>query len=177
MPIIVIRPLLITSVLLLIPFIGNRTIEGWNWTWSDFVFAGLVIVGVCLAYEFISRRSNSTVYRAAVALGLLTGFLVLWVTAAVGIIGEDNPGNLLYLVMLMVGFLVALKLRFEPKRMPFLLFFLAAVQMLIPTVSVFVWPDDFAPGVLRVLVLNAGFATFWIASGLLFQLSAEKRAA
>jgi hypothetical protein len=71
--------------------------SGVNWTLSDFVFAGVLIGSVGLAFELAVRMTRSVPYRAGAGLALLAAFLIVWANGAVGMIGsEDNPFNLLF---------------------------------------------------------------------------------
>ncbi len=83
----ILRIALITALLLLIPLAGNSFVEGWNWDLFDFVFAGILIFGTGLAYVLITNKSRSTAYRFTVGFTLAIAFLLIWIQAAVGIIG------------------------------------------------------------------------------------------
>src|SRR4051812_25756686 len=112
------------AILLLIPLvltIHDGAIEGvgWNWKLGDFIFAFVVLFGSALTYELVAQKLKSTIYRGAVGLAVITGLLLIWINAAVGIIGEgdlDSP-NVWYFFMLFLGFVSALIVRFEPRRM------------------------------------------------------------
>ena len=100
-----IPPLLITGGILLVPFIAMFFTEEVQWTLSDFVIMGALIFGVSLAYQFLSGRSGDVAYKGGIGLALLAVFLLVWINLAVGIIGsEDNPLNMLYLLIPMIGF-------------------------------------------------------------------------
>lgn len=160
----IIRIFLGTALLLLIPLVGN-----WPWTLSDFVFAGVLLFGTGLAFELIARRSSNTVYRFAVGTAVITAFLLVWVNAAVGIIGDDNPANLLYGAVLLILIIGAVIARLRPQGMSRTLFTAAIAQMMVPVIALIFWNSDFAPGVFGVFVLNAFFAGAWIVSALLFR--------
>jgi hypothetical protein len=146
--------------------------DGWHWTAFDFIVIGAVLFSVGLTYELIARKSNALVYRVAFGLGLLGALLLFWVNGAVGIIGnEDNPANLLYGAVFAVGLIGSLMARFKPRGMARTLFTAAFVQMLIPAIALIFWNSSFAPDVVRVFVLNAGFALLFVISGLLFRRS------
>jgi len=171
----VFRPLLITVALLLIPLAltirdGNVPNVGWNWSPGDFVFGFVMIFGTGLAFELLMRKSKTVVYRMAVALGLGAAFLLVWGNAAVGLIG-DGPVNLLYFIVIAVGFLGSIASRFEPRPMSYTMFAVAAAQFLIPIVALMIWGQNipWSPGVLQVLVLNGGFVVLFLGSGLLFR--------
>lgn len=174
----IIRLAIITALILLIPLFGNAFVDGWNWGLFDFVFAFILIFGTGVAYELITRKIKNSTYKLAVGLGLLTGFLVIWVNLAVGIIGdEDNPVNVLYFGVLFFGFIGSIVSQSKPKAMAKVLFTAATMQFLVPFIAFFIsQPTLFEPpGIVGVLVLNSAFATMFLGSGLLFrQASAAK---
>jgi hypothetical protein len=165
-----------TGVLAL-PAVGMLVSKDVQWSPFDFAIAGVLLYGAALAFEFIAQKGNSAAYTAAVALGGITTLGLIWVNLAVGFIGsEDNPANAMYLAVLIVGLLGMIITRLEARGMTKVLFTAAGIQMLVPVVALMVWPNDFSPGVVQVFFLNAVFATFWTASGLLFQQAGEKKA-
>jgi len=166
---------LLPLALLLIPFTGNLTVEGWNWKWNDFLFAWVVFSVTTFLFRFlVTRPMANLAYKAGVALAVLAGFLVFWITAAVQIIGDENPGNLLYLLTLLGGFIGVCVARFRPAGLARVAFAMAAALFLIPAVSVLLWPVDFNPGYAKVQILSSGFAAMFLASGLLFRHAANQ---
>src|SRR5690606_7576136 len=105
----------LAAALWLLPLVAMQFTDEVNWTAFDFVFwAGMLLVA-CTAYEVVSRMSPSRAYRAGVGVAVVTGFLVIWINGAVGMIGdEDNAWNLLFLVALVVGAAGALLSWFRP---------------------------------------------------------------
>src|SRR5688572_15862955 len=75
-----------TGLLLLIPLIGGLVTDNWQWGFFDFVFMGGLIFGAGSMFVLVARQMNNLFYRLAVALAAVTGFLLLFVNAAVGII-------------------------------------------------------------------------------------------
>lgn len=177
----ILRLALVTACLLMIPLVAMQFTTEVNWTLFDFVFAGTLIFGTGLAYEFLASRGGTVAYRVAVGVALATAFLLIWVNAAVGIIGDgdlDSP-NGLYVGVLAIGFFGALIARFHPRGMSYTLFATAIAQLAVPVIALFIWsPQEFswAPGVFQVFVLNACFAMLFVVSGLLFGSAARKRA-
>jgi len=166
---------LLPLALLLIPFTGQLTVDGWHWTWTDFVFAWVVFSVTTFFFRFlVTRPVANFAYKAGVALAVLAGFLVFWITAAVQIIGDENPGNLLYLLTILGGFIGVGLSRFQPAGMAKAAFAMAATLVLIPAVSVLLWPGDFNPGYPKVQLLSSGFAAMFLASGLLFRRAAGR---
>jgi xanthine/uracil permease len=122
------------------------------------------------------------VYRAAIGIACATGFVLVWINAAAGIIG-DGPVNLLYVGVLAVGFVGAVIARFQPRGLALALFATAVAQMLVPVIALAIWkagwqdlltdPNSpnppFDPGIAPVLGLNAVFAALWLVSALLFR--------
>jgi hypothetical protein len=170
------RPAGITAFVLLIPILGNMFVSGWNWNVGSFIFAGILVFSTGLTYELVVRRVDNLAYRFATAIGLLAGFLLVWVNAAVGIIGsEDTPANLLYGGVLAIGILGTIAARLQPRGMSLVLFAMALAQMIVPVMALLFWPHDFAPGVEKVFLLNAVFAAFWVGSATLFRIAARRR--
>ena len=161
------------ALLLLIPLIAMQYSNEVNWTLSDFVIMGSILLGVALTYELIARRSEKTVYRVAFGVGLAGAFLLFWVNGAVGIIGnEGQPANLVYGGVFIVGFVGSLLARFKPLGMARTLFASAFAQMLIPVIALLIWPPpntSWAPSVFGVFVLSAFFAMLFVISALLFR--------
>lgn len=162
--------------ILLIPFCAMQlSIEGWHWDLFDFLLMGSFILGTSLAYQLISRKVDSRLYRVATGIAAISSLLILWVNGAVGIIGsEDNPANLLYFVALGIGFLAVLASKFKPRGMSYALFTTAGGLFLIPIIAFMIWRPDFDPGVIHVFILNTCFATPFFVSGLLFKKIADR---
>jgi hypothetical protein len=106
----------------------------------------------------------------AVRVAVITAVLLVWINAAVGIIGQ-GPINLLYFGVLAAGLLGALIVRLEPQGMSRVLFAMAFAQALVPVIALIMREPDFAPGVPQVFCLNAVFVILWIGSALLFRRS------
>lgn len=182
-----IRIAIVVGLILMIPLLGNLFM-GWNWPWFAFPAWGALLFGTGLAYELIARKGGTIAYRTAVGIACATGFVLLFINAAAGIIG-DGLINLMYLGMLAVGFGGALVARFEPRGMALALVATAVAQMLVPVIALVIWkagwqdlltdPNSphppFHPGVGPVFGLNAVFAALWVASGLLFRRAADPR--
>ncbi len=170
----IVRLVFITGLILLIPALGNLFVDGWYWGIADFVIMGVAIFGAGLAYQLIAKRMGTTgVYRAAFATGLLGALLLFWVNGAVGIIGsDDNPANLLYGVIFLVGFVGSLASRFRAPGMARTLFVAAVVQFFIPIFALLVWPAKASwgeLGVMGVLMFNFIFVLLFTLAGLLFR--------
>lgn len=140
-----------------------------------------------IAHEVLASGRSMTAYRAAAGIACVTAFVLAWINAAAGIIG-DGPVNLMYFGVLVVGLVGAMIARFEPRGMATVLFATAAAQMCVPVIALVMWKagwqvilfdssspkPPFDPGVAPVFGLNAVFALLWIVSGLLFWRAGRK---
>ena len=182
----IIRIAFVTGCILLVPLLGNLFM-GWNWPPFAFAFWGAVLFGTGLTYELIARKGGTIAYRAAVGIACATGFVLVFINAAAGIIG-DGPVNVMYLGVLAVGFIGAFIARFQPRGMALALFATAVAQMLVPVIALVIWkagwqdllidPNSpnppFDPGIAPVFGLNAVFAMLWVVSGLLFRHAGQR---
>jgi hypothetical protein len=103
---------------------------------------------------------------------VVTGFLLIWINLAVGIIGsEDNPANALYIGVLIIGLVGAALARLEPTGMSNALWVTAGAQFLVPFIAMAIWRPSFddPPGIIGVIMLNTVFAAMFFVSGLLFR--------
>jgi hypothetical protein len=148
--------------------------DGWAWSASDFIVMWVLMAGVGFAYALVTRKTVHVAYRFATGLALATAFLLVWINGAVGIIGsEDNPANMLYGGVLLIGLIGAGLARLRSDGMARALFAMAIVQSLVPVIALIIWKHDFDPGVLPVLGLNACFVTLFVGSALLFRHAAH----
>ena len=175
-PKILLPVLLVPTSILLIPLAAMLLkADGIAWTTFDFAVAWVLIASVVLAYKLITRKAGSMAYSVAAAVGLGAGFLLIWINVAVGVIGSsENPVNLLYAAVLVIGAFTAVGARFEPTGMSWALFATALAQFMVPVVALAIAPHDFSPGVGPVFGLNFIFVLLFAASGLLFRHAAGK---
>lgn len=165
--------------LLLLPLIAMQFTEEVNWTAGDFVFAAALFLIVGGAAEATVRLAKSFAYRAAVALALIAGFVTIWATGAVGIIGsEQDDSNAMFLALLLLGALGAFAVRFRAPAMAWVLGAMALGQMAIGVVALAFglgaadpsWPMD-------VVLATAILTVFWLLSAGLFRMAGQGRGA
>jgi hypothetical protein len=77
---------LTVALLLLIPLIGMQFTNEVNWTLSDFIAAGVVLLSTGLMCEFVMRKVTKTSHRIALCTLILIATLLIWVELAVGIL-------------------------------------------------------------------------------------------
>jgi hypothetical protein len=160
------------AALLLVPLVA-----GFPWTLSDYVFAAVIFALVGGTFELAARKSGNHWYRGGVAVALGTAFLLVWINAAVGIIGgEGNPANLMFLGVIAIAVTGALVARFEPGGMAVAMAAAAAAEAL---VGVIVLVGQLGakepPGMVGVLVLIGFFAVTWLLSAWLFRMAARRQ--
>jgi hypothetical protein len=169
-----------TAAILMIPFVGMRISNDWNWSLFDFIVMGALIFGTGLAYVLITRKGGTMAYRFAVGMALAAAFLLVWLNLAVGLIGsEDNPANLMYFGVLAIGFLGAIIAELRPHSMVRTLFAMALAQAVVPVIALIigkpqVTSEGAVMGVLGVLTLNGFFVVLFVGSALLFRSAARE---
>jgi len=159
-----------TVCLLLIPFVVAQFTSGVVWTLSNFVIAGILLLGAGLLYLLVASRAYNGTYKLAAGVAVAATLLLVWGNLAVGFIGsEDNPANLLYGGVLAVGFVGAVVAQLRPLGMAKAMFAAALTQFVVPFVAMLIWQPELTLGVLWVIVLNTLFAGIWVVSALLFR--------
>ena len=155
---------------LVIPLLGNMFVEGWNWNPGAFVLLWVVLAIATLVYKLIATRPAAVpAHRVGAALAVLAGFLIFWMSIGPKIIGEENPGNLLYLLAILLGLIGVGFSRLQPARLAKVAFGMTVALLVIPVVAVLLWPTNFGHGYLKVQLLSSVFAAMFLVSGLLFR--------
>jgi hypothetical protein len=154
------------ACLLTAPLIAMRFTPEVAWTSSDFVVMGAILFTACGAFELAVRAQGSLAYRAACGLAILTAFLIVWMTLAVGIIGDNDPVNLLFGVVLLIGLVGGGMMRFEAKGMAAIMVATAIAQaaMIVPAV----WRES-----VEGVILIGLFTLAWLASAWLYGKAAQ----
>jgi hypothetical protein len=162
--------------LLLVPLVAMRFTDEVAWDVADFVFAGVLIGGVGLGYELAVRTSRDRAYRAGAAVALGAGLMLVWINAAVGIIGsEDDKANLMYAGVLAVAVTGAVVARFRPAGMARALVATAIAQGLVAAVALAFGMASPVAGPGEILALTGSFAALWLLSAMLFRRAAQGR--
>ncbi|HEY0964515.1 MAG TPA: hypothetical protein VGE31_01825 [Candidatus Paceibacterota bacterium] len=174
----IIRPAIVTALFLMVPLVAMRFYPNdVLWTLSDFIFAGVLIFGVGLAYELMSKRTGTAAYRCAVGVMLAATFILIWMNLAVGIIGnENNPANLMYFGVVGIGVIGITLAQLKPLGMSRALFVTAVAQALVPVIALVVnRPSlDDTPGIAGVFALNTFFVVMYVVAGILFRQATVK---
>lgn len=164
------------SLLFLLPVLAEQFREEMDWSMGDFVVWAAMLLAACGAFELAMRLSGNWAYRAAAAVAIGAGFLLVWINLAVGIIGsEDNPANLLYAGVLAIGVVGAVASDFRPRGMARALLAMAVAQTLIASVTLIAgWGSEGENWPQVIFVLNGFFATLWLLSAGLFRRAARE---
>ena len=162
---------LAVALVLVLHAIAVPFMDGADWDAADYVLAGVLLFGTGLAYELAARRAGTFAYRAAVGMALAGALMLVWINAAVGIIGsDDNPANLMYIGVLAVLFAGALLARLRPHGMSRALLATAFAQALVTSIALIAgnYPDA-----LKIVLLNGFFIALWAASAFLFRRASD----
>ncbi|MBX4181692.1 hypothetical protein KW807_02400 [Candidatus Parcubacteria bacterium] len=76
-----------SAVALIIPLLGNRFVDGWNWTWHDFLFAWVFFVVMASSVKCTMMKIAHTSYakyRVAIGVIVFLIFAAIWVMLATG---------------------------------------------------------------------------------------------
>jgi len=154
------------ACLLLLPLVAMQFTSEVDWDGRDFLIMGVLLAIVCGGYEFATRMSDSTAYRAGAAVAIATGFLTIWVNLAVGMLGsERNQDNLLFGLVLLVAMVGALIARFKPQGMARAMYAAAAAQAAMAVYAL-------VGGYSEVVVHVGCFVLPWLLSAGLFKKAA-----
>jgi hypothetical protein len=158
------------GVILLLPLVAMQFTDEVQWDAADFVVAGVLLLTVGVLFEVTVRKNGNSAYRAAVAVALGAAFLLIWVNAAVGLIGsENNDINMMYAGVIAVGLIGAVVARFRPHGMALALLATALAQA---AIAVVVLVAGWAPpesGSFEIITVHGFFVALFVASALLFR--------
>ncbi|MEM7368947.1 MAG: hypothetical protein AAF587_10150 [Bacteroidota bacterium] len=83
----------IVGGLLLIPYIAMQLTDQVNWTLSDFVVAGVLLLSTGLICDFGIRKLNKVQHRILFGLAMFGVLFLVWAELAVGIFGTPFGGS------------------------------------------------------------------------------------
>jgi hypothetical protein len=164
----------IAGMLLVLPLLAMQFTDEVQWTFSDFVFAAILILGVGIPFELTVRKTGNTAFRVAAGIALSAAFLIIWLSGAVGIIGsENNDANMMYAGVLTIAVVGVIVARFRPHGMARAMFATAFAQGSVGVIALAgnlgagdpSWPWD-------VVFLTIFFTSMWLFSGSLFRRAA-----
>ncbi|GAA4006338.1 hypothetical protein [Sphingomonas humi] len=136
------------------------------WTASDFVLAAVMLGTVGAGIEFLARLSGNVFVRLGGVVMAVTCFLTIWVNLAVGMIGDDNPYNLLFLGVLAVAVGGTLMVRYRAAAMVKVTLACAVLQVVVGLGGYGMDP--------RGAIFSAFFGLFWLIAAALFAAGARR---
>lgn len=153
------------AIFLLIPLIAMQFTDEVAWSPADFAFAAILLLGSLGMFEWFARRTGNLAYRAGAAVSLAGVVLLVWIDAAVGIVGnESNPVNALFLAIPAIGTVVALLGRFRSTAMPRALFAMIVTQWVVAFLAL----GDRTGTPRDILGLTIAFTGIWLTAATLF---------
>jgi hypothetical protein len=88
-----VRPAIISALLLLVPFLAQQFNDQVEWAAGDFVAAGLVLFMTGVALEFTLHKTHTTRQRVVACVVAAAVLTAIWVELAVGIFATPFAGN------------------------------------------------------------------------------------
>lgn len=85
--------LLTVAFLLSLPLIAMQFTNEVNWTLSDFIVAGVLLLGTGLIIEVVARNVKNKHTRIALVIGMLLMLFLVWAELAVGVFGTPIAGS------------------------------------------------------------------------------------
>ncbi|MEX0966883.1 MAG: hypothetical protein WD077_06570 [Bacteroidia bacterium] len=173
----IIAVVLLTAALLTIPLIAMQFTNEVNWSFSDFIIAGILLFGTGMSYVLATRNAATIAYRAAFALGIGVTLFLVWANLAVGLIGAGpNPGNLLYIGVVLIAIIGSIISNFRAKGMEHTLYMMTFAIILISVIALVTNMHHY-PGssVNEIIGVNGFFAVLFVISGVAFRFAGDGR--
>ncbi|MCX8533862.1 hypothetical protein [Chryseobacterium luquanense] len=80
-------------LLLATAFLGNLFVDGFNWSGSDFVVAGILLFGTAGLMNLVRTVVKNRNYRILISLVIVALLILVWMELAVGIFGTPFAGS------------------------------------------------------------------------------------
>lgn len=158
------------ALLLSLPLIGMKFFPTWgvNWTGSDFVAMGIVLIACCSTVELGASVSRNHWYQGGFAVAVLAAFGLTWVSLAVGIINDlSDPANLMFVGVLATGVIGAIAARLRPQGMAVTLVAVTVVQLLVGVIALLQGKG------IEAIAFGVFLSALWLASAALFRQAAR----
>ncbi len=86
------KNIIYSLILLLILFVLNNSIEGFNWKLRDFIIMGVLFFSCLSLIDFFKIKFRGKSKKLAIIIIAMV-FILLWIELAVGIFGSQFAGN------------------------------------------------------------------------------------
>ncbi|MEH3115590.1 hypothetical protein [Pedobacter terrae] len=83
----------VIASILVIPLVAMQFTNEVNWTLSDFIIAGALLLSTGLAIELVIRNLKTGTLRTIVLVAILLALFLIWAELAVGIFGTPFAGS------------------------------------------------------------------------------------
>lgn len=83
----------VPALLLATAFLGNLLVEGWNWSGSDFIVAGILLFGTAGLISLVRMIVKNRGYKILISLLIVAILILVWMELAVGIFGTPFAGS------------------------------------------------------------------------------------
>jgi len=83
----------VIAFILCIPLVAMQFTNEVNWTLSDFIIAGTLLLITGLAIELVIRNLKTGTTRTIALIVILIALFLIWVEMAVGIFGSPIAGS------------------------------------------------------------------------------------
>lgn len=158
----------LVGTLWLAPLVAMGLSAQWQWGLEDFLYWSALLGAAGVGLEAVQRALGNGAFRCAAGLSILLTLMLVYLNAAVGLIGSDGDvANWLILAVPMAGLAVAAASQFRPAGMIRAMLTMAAVQSMIAALVhvAALAPRDQPP---KHLVLSGGFVLAWLGCAWLF---------
>lgn len=81
------------GLVLLIPFVAMQFTNEVNWSSSDFIIMGALLLTTGLACEWVIRKAKVLKYRILYCGIIILALMLIWAELAVGIFGSPIAGS------------------------------------------------------------------------------------
>ncbi len=89
----VLRIFLVTGLILLVPFVAMQLTDDVNWSLTDFVIIGILLLVAGSIYELVASKLKEPIHRAILAVAVAAIVFLIWAELAVGIFGTPFAGS------------------------------------------------------------------------------------
>jgi hypothetical protein len=118
------------AMLFSLPLVATLLTQEMAWSFGDFALFGSMLLAVCGSYELAMILGDKRAYRLGFGLTLCGMFLLVFANLAVGIVGsEENPANLAFFGIPLVGIAGALITRLSARGLATTLYVMAVLQV------------------------------------------------
>ena len=85
--------LAIVAIILLIPLVAMQFTEEVNWTTSDFVFGGIILLVFGVLIDIVLQLLSKSKYKVVIIIAIVILLALIWMELAVGLFETPFAGN------------------------------------------------------------------------------------